>query len=56
MPKIKVDGNHVIVEATYEEEREKYIKKIKEADLLGEIEEVERLQKEWKEKKVKFNK
>ena len=54
MPKIKRDGNKFVVEATYEEEREKYLKKIREVQDLGEEEEVERLQGEWKQKKQKL--
>jgi hypothetical protein len=54
MPKVIRNGNHFYVELTYEEEREKYLKKIKEAELLGETEEIARLQNEWKQKKQKF--
>lgn len=39
---------------TYEEERAKYIRLIQEAQLLGEIEEVTRLQTEWQQVKATF--
>jgi len=54
MPQVKRKGNKFTIEPTYKEERERYSKKIREAQDLGETEEVTRLQNEWKQKKVKF--
>ncbi|SFH20918.1 hypothetical protein SAMN05660649_04249 [Desulfotomaculum arcticum] len=56
MPQVKQEGNKFTVELTYEEEREKYLQKIREAQDLGETDEVARLQDEWKQKKTKFGK
>ena len=54
MPLVKRNGNKFTIESTLEEEREKYLKIIREVQDLGEMEEVTRLQDEWREKKDKY--
>ena len=56
MLQVKRQGNKFTVEPTYEEERAEALKKIREAQDLGETEEVTRLQDEWKQKKAKHGK
>ncbi|MBO8136816.1 MAG: hypothetical protein H0Z40_01560 [Desulfotomaculum sp.] len=54
MPKVEFDKtkNKFYVKETYEETREKYLKKIKEAELLGETEEADLLRQEWNRKRL----
>lgn len=49
-------GNKITIKPSYEEERQKYIKLIQDANLLGEFDEVERLQEEWTKVKVEYEK
>lgn len=52
---IQKDLPQLEMELEKEEQRQKYIRLIQEAQLLGETEEVERLQQEWKDIKQQFN-
>lgn len=54
MPKLIKQGNGIKLEATEIEVRKYYLEKIKESELLGEPNEVTRLQGEWNQKKKKF--
>lgn len=56
MLNISVEGNRIVVNPTFEQERKKYLKLIQEAHLLGELDEVERLQQEWLQRKEELNK
>lgn len=56
MPKVNRQGNRFKIEPTYEEEREKYLKEIREAQDLGEIDKVAQLKDEWRQKKQKLGK
>ena len=56
MPRLNKQGSKIILQRTYNEERKIILEKIKEAELLGELDEVNRLQRKWQSKKVKYHK
>ena len=57
MPKVEQKGRLLVVSETYDETRERYLRNIRDAQDLGETDELTRLQNEWKQKKQqKFGK
>lgn len=50
----KIDSNTIIVKPSLNSVRDSYVKLIKDANLLGEYDEVERLQNEWQKVKASY--